>query len=231
MFNWVEYDENFGIYFANGEKRSVNPKIFFFPRDPQLDLAAAPVPCDGKEISVPLAKVAQLYNNSSESIWISFVQPLKWYVFWPWRHNWRDCHEVQCIRKRCKNKGYNISYSAKTFTGLCGGPVLSSDLSELIVHGYTFSVQPNPNKDNRNQQIDLDLLSEDEQREFLRVGGSGISASKVYRFLREHGYNEKVKKGCLPHWSLLISAWHEILCLIHNYFFTSDDPVGVYAAN
>ena len=201
MFNWVEYDENFGIYFANGEKRSVNPKIFFFPRDPQLDLAAAPVPCDGKEISVPLAKSSA----------ISITTPVKVFGYPSYNHS-NDMYsgpgdiiegivtKYSASGNDAKNKGYNISYSAKTFTGFSGGPVLSSDLSELIaVHGYTFSVQPNLNKDNRNQQIDLDLLSEDEQREFLRVGGSGISASKVYRFLREHGYIMKRSKkaACL----------------------------------
>ena len=201
MFNWVEYEENFKIYFSNGDFRSVNPKIFIFPSDPKLDLAAARVPCNGMEISVPLAKSSA----------ISITTPVKVFGYPSYNHSNESYSgrgdmiegivtKYSASGNDAKNKGYNISYSAKTFTGFSGGPVFSSDLSELIaVHGYTFSVQPDPNNEKTDRQIDLDLLSEDEQREYLRVGGSGISASKVYRFLRDHGYIMKRSKkaACL----------------------------------
>lgn len=201
MFDWIEYDEDFNIYFADGQVIKVKPNSFFFPSDPNLDLAASKVTCDGKEINVPLAKSSA----------ISITTPVKVFGYPSYNHS-NDNYsgrgdtiegivtKYSASGNDAKNKGYNISYSAKTFTGFSGGPVLSSDLSELIaVHGYTFSVQPDPNNLKINQQIDLDLLSEDEQREYLRVGGSGISASKVYRFLREHGYIMKRSKkaACL----------------------------------
>ena len=201
MFDWVEYEENFKIYFANGEVHSVNPKIFIFPSDTKLDLAAARVPCDGKELSIPLAKSSA----------ISITTPVKVFGYPSYNHtndNYSGSGDMiegivtkySASGNDAKNKGYNISYSAKTFPGFSGGPVLSSDLSELVaVHGYTFSVQPDPNNANINKIIDFDLMPADEQREYLRVGGSGISASKVYRFLREHGYIMKRSKkaACL----------------------------------
>ena len=201
MFEWVEFKENFDIFFADGASVKVNPNTFIFPSDPRLDLAAARVSCNGQELNVPLAKSSA----------ISITTPVKVFGY-PAKKHTNESYSgrgniVEGIVTKysasgndAKNRGYNISYSAKTSTGFSGGPVLSSDLSELIaVHGYTFSVQPDPNNEKTDRQIDLDLLSEDEQREYLRVGGSGISASKVYRFLRDHGYIMKRSKkaACL----------------------------------
>ena len=197
MFDHIEFESaTFKIFFPGGEFKEINPAAFKFPQDPNLDLAFAPVSCDGKELKLPLAK------SSS----ISITAPVRVFGYPASKHSNDDYSGRGDIREGivtkysasgndAKNKGYNISYSAKTSTGFSGGPVLSNDLSELIaVHGYTFSVQPDPNKENSNQQIDLDLLSEEEQREYLRVGGSGISASKVYRFLRDYGYIMKRSK-------------------------------------
>ena len=160
MFDWVEYEENFKIYFANGEVHSVNPKIFIFPSDTKLDLAAARVPCDGKELSIPLAKSSA----------ISITTPVKVFGYPAYNHlndNYSGSGNMiegivtkySASGNDAKNKGYNISYSAKTFPGFSGGPVLSSDLSELVaVHGYTFSVQPDPKNANINNIIDFDLM-------------------------------------------------------------------------
>ena len=196
MFEWIEFEENFTIYFANGEFTEVNPNTFIFPSDPRLDLAAARVSCNGKEISIPLAKSSA----------ISITTPVKVFGYPAKNHTNKSYSgrgnmiegivtKYSASGNDARNRGYNISYSAKTFPGFSGGPVLSSDLSELVaVHGFTFSVQQDPNNEKTDQQIDLDLLSEEQQREYLRVGGSGISASKVYRFLREHGYIMKRSK-------------------------------------
>ena len=192
----------FKIYLPDGNTKEINPNAFKFPvKDPKLDLALAPVSCNGMELSMPLAKSSA----------ISITTPVKVFGYSSKKHS-NDGYsgrgdilegivtKYSASGNDAKNRGYNISYSAKTFPGFSGGPVLSSDLSELIaVHGYTFSVQPDPNNENINKIIDFDLMSADDQREYLRVGGSGISASKVYRFLREHGYIMKRSKkaACL----------------------------------
>jgi len=70
--------------------------------------------------------------------------------------------------------GYDLSYDAPTRPGYSGGPVLSENSSVLLgVHGMTDTVQD-------SQDYEL--------REALRVGGRGVSAPLLYRFLRSHGY-------------------------------------------
>ena len=198
MFDHIEYNNpTFKIFFSDGIETDISPKSFKFPiKDPKLDLALAQVTCDGKQLSLPLAKTSS----------ISITTPIKVFGYPSNKHK-NDVYSgrgdiVEGIVTKysasgndAKNKGYNISYSAKTYTGFSGGPVLSSDLSELIaVHGYTFAVQTDPNKENIGEQVDLDSMTADQQREYNRVGGSGISASKLYRFLREHGYIMKRSK-------------------------------------
>lgn len=81
--------------------------------------------------------------------------------------------------------GYDLNYDAATKPGYSGGPVLNDDGQELLaVHGFTDSV---------GNSDDL------EQREQLRVGGRGVSAPLVYRFLKDNGYTlpRSDKAACL----------------------------------
>lgn len=71
-------------------------------------------------------------------------------------------------------EGYDLNYDAPTRPGYSGGPVLSSDGIDLLaVHGLSDTV-----KDSQ------DL----ESRETMRVGGRGVSAPLLYKFLRSNGY-------------------------------------------
>ena len=70
--------------------------------------------------------------------------------------------------------GYDLSYDAPTRPGYSGGPVLNENSAMLLgVHGMTDTVQD-------SQVYEL--------REALRVGGRGVSAPLLYRYLRSHGY-------------------------------------------
>lgn len=71
-------------------------------------------------------------------------------------------------------EGYDLNYDAPTRPGYSGGPVMSSDGIELLaVHGLSDTV-----KDSQDF----------ESREAMRVGGRGVSAPLVYKFLKSHGY-------------------------------------------
>lgn len=196
MFDHIEYkNDEFNIYLPNSTIKKVSPKAFLFPSNPNLDLAAAPVPCDGMEINVPLAR------RSS----ISIATPVKVFGYPKDKH---DNHKFDGIgsmvdgivtkygsSRGARESGFNISYSALTFPGYSGGPVFSENLDELIaVHGFSFTVDIDPNNENGGVQLDYDSMTKDERTAYLRVGGSGISSSRVYRFLRENGYIMKWSK-------------------------------------
>lgn len=71
-------------------------------------------------------------------------------------------------------EGYDLSYDAATRPGYSGGPVIHGDGSELMaMHGRT---------DSAGHSEDPAL------REQLRVGGKGVSAPLIYRFLKAHGH-------------------------------------------
>jgi len=73
-----------------------------------------------------------------------------------------------------KYNGYDLSYDASTQPGYSGGPVLNEDGNELMaLHGFTDTVKD---------------IQDVGNREKLRVGGRGISAPLIYRFLKESGY-------------------------------------------
>lgn len=201
MFDHIEYgNDKFKIYLSNDEVKEVSPNSFFFPSDPYLDLAAAQVQCDGMEINVPFAK------RSS----ISIATPVKVFGYPKDKHD-NDIPDgigsmVEGIvtkygsSRGARESGFNISYSALTFPGYSGGPVLSENLDELIaIHGFSFTVDIDPNNQNSGEQLDYDSMTKDERTKYLRVGGSGISSSRVYRFLRENGYimRRSKKAPCL----------------------------------
>lgn len=178
------------IVFPNGNVKKVPHSYFFYPKDNNLDLAAGVVPCDAS-IQIPLAKSSSITISTKVRI-IGYPAETHALKNLPPSTVTGRITKFSSAGQDAKTKGYDLSYSAPTQVGYSGGPVLNDDLSEVIaVHGYTFSVQPKPIKKPSDQQADAEIDSDEDEdtlRERLRVGGSGISAGIIYKFLKENGY-------------------------------------------
>lgn len=184
-------DKNVVFYFRDGSSSSVLYDNFFFDENSNLDLAAAKVPCGKNLVNLPLAK------SSS----ISIANPVIVVGYPTSIHNNGPMNAPASLARGvitkyssagddAEDKGYNISYDAKTQVGFSGGPVLSDDSSKIIaVHGYTFAVQAKP-VINPDGTITGELT-----RDEARVGGSGITSAVVYKFLLDNGYKMKRARG------------------------------------
>lgn len=167
--------------------------FFFDDNDENLDLAAAPVQCGENSLKLPLARSAS----------VSISNPVK-IIGYPASLHKNDltlskpAYGVSGIITKFSSAGeyadrygYNISYDAKTEEGFSGGPVLSEDLSKIVaVHGFTFAVQPPEpkiNPDGTTTNI-LEEMTDEEKREYLRVGGSGITSAVLYKMLKKNGF-------------------------------------------
>ena len=184
-------DKNVRFYFPDGTSSSVFYDNFFFDEDTNLDLAAAKVPCGKNIVNLPLAKASS----------IAIANPIIVAGYPTSIHNNGPMNATTSIARGvitkyssagddAADKGYNISYDAKTQVGFSGGPVLSDDSSKIIaVHGYTFAVQTQPvvNPDG--------TISGDLTREERRVGGSGITSAILYKFLLDNGYKMPRARG------------------------------------
>jgi hypothetical protein len=174
--------------------KSIPISSFFFDDDDEgLDLAAAPIQCGKHSLKIPLARSASVSISNSVKI-IGYPASLHTNDL---TLN-RPAYGVRGIitkfssaGKDADTYGYNISYDAKTEEGFSGGPVLSEDLSKIVaVHGFTFAVQPpkpKTNPDGSTTSI-LDEMTDEEKRDYLRVGGSGITSAILYKMLRKNGY-------------------------------------------
>ncbi|MEN9541232.1 MAG: hypothetical protein RLZZ459_1323 [Cyanobacteriota bacterium] len=140
-----------------------------FRSDPSLDLAFSPVSSCQHSLSLPLAR--------ARAITVSTKVMIKGY---PLADEGTEIpgSSPSTVSGRISQyndaEGYDLSYDAATRPGYSGGPVIHADGSELMaMHGRTDSAGN----------------SEDpEQRERLRVGGKGVSAPLIYRFLKANGH-------------------------------------------
>ena len=181
------------VYYNNSTGSIPFGSFFFADDDENLDLAAAPIECGKHSLKVPLARSAS----------VSISNPVK-IIGYPASLHTNDltlskpAYSVSGIITKFSSAGeyadrygYNISYDAKTEEGFSGGPVLSEDLSKIVaVHGFTFAVQPPKpkiNPDGSTTSI-LDEMTDEERRDYLRVGGSGITSAVLYKMLRKNGY-------------------------------------------
>jgi len=174
------------IIFPNGKTRKVPHSSFFYPEDENLDLAAGLVPCQSS-LQLPLAKASAVTISTKVRV-VGYPADVHAQANLPPSTVTGRITKFSAAGQDAKLKGYDLSYSAPTKVGYSGGPVLNDDLSEIIaVHGYTFSVQPKPVK-KPAEAPETDDVDEDDLRERLRVGGSGISSSVIYKFLKDNGY-------------------------------------------
>jgi hypothetical protein len=161
-----------------GFKFTLSKSAFKF--DESLDIAFAPAPTCRNSISLPFARAS--------AITVSTKVYIKGYPFdqesgqaargWPLTVDGR-------ITQYNDTRGYDLNYDAATRPGYSGGPVINADASELMaIHGFSDTVGD---------------TTDYEQREQLRVGGRGVSAPLVYRFLKEYGYHmpRSSKSVCL----------------------------------
>jgi len=165
------------IYSPNGYKFTVYKPQFTFNNkqafdDPKLDLAFMPAPSCRNSLNLPFAKASSIVVSTKVAV---KGYPLdKQQVIFPTTVEGR-------ITQYNDNDGYDLNYDAPTAKGFSGGPVINIDGSEILaLHGYTDAVN-------------------EERGEELRVGGRGISAPLVYRFLRDNGYKmpRSSKPTCL----------------------------------
>jgi len=169
-------------YHVIGGNTPTEPVTFISPRrkkfdlyrtnfiyDEALDIAFSPVPNCIDSLGIALAKASAIsistkvlikgYPADEESISRDQKQP----------HT-----AIGRITQYSDNIGYDLSYDAPTMPGLSGGPAINADGSELMaIHGRTDTVRDN-----------TDL----ETRERFRLGGRGISAPQIFRFMKEKGY-------------------------------------------
>lgn len=149
-----------------GQRFSASKSAFKF--DEVLDLAFMPASSCSNSIGVPLARASAItvstkvhikgYPVDQEAVHSSRVMPFT---------------VTGRITQYNDSLGYDLNYDAATQPGYSGGPVLNDDGAELMaIHGFSDTV---------GDTNDYEL------REKLRVGGRGVSAPLIYRFLRSHG--------------------------------------------
>jgi len=184
------------------ENSSSEPLIFLLPTGvkftllrqsfksamPDLDFAFTPVSSCNNSIGLPFARgssitVSTKVNIKGYPVDQESVHSVK---VWPFIVTGRVTQYKE-LDPNSGNKynGYDLSYDASTQPGYSGGPVLNDDGSELMaIHGFSDTVKD-------IQDVDM--------RERLRVGGRGISAPLIYKFLKESGYRmpRSDKMSCL----------------------------------
>jgi S1-C subfamily serine protease len=149
--------------------QSFNLSRSAFIVDEQLDLAFTPAGSCANSLSLPLARASAITVSSRVRI--------KGYPFDSQAEAEGRVYPATVqgrITQYNDRQGYDLNYDASTRPGYSGGPVISDSGAELMaVHGFSDTV---------GDSDDLDA------RERLRVGGRGVSAPLLYRFLRRSGY-------------------------------------------
>jgi S1-C subfamily serine protease len=166
------------IFTPKGQRFIMNKSAFKY--DHKLDLAFAAASSCANSLGLPLARAT--------SITVSTKVHVKGYP-----NDEEAAHSTKIIPFTVTGRvtqyndsvTYDLNYDAPTKPGYSGGPVINDDGSELMaVHGLSDTVGDS---------------SDHELREQLRVGGRGVSAPLLYRFLKEHGINipRSDKSTCL----------------------------------
>lgn len=150
-----------------GQKFSLSRSAFTV--DEALDLAFTPAATCSNSLSIPFARAS--------AITVSTRVHIKGYPL-DQEHGVGQrvapATATGRISQYNDNHGYDLSYDAPTRPGYSGGPVIGESSGELIaVHGMSDTVGD-------SQDVD--------SRERLRVGGRGVSAPLLHRFLRRHGF-------------------------------------------
>ena len=149
-----------------GQKFSASKAAFSF--DEALDIAFIPASSCADSIGLPLARASTItvstkvhikgYPVDQEAVHSKVVAPFT---------------VSGRITQYNDSSRYDLSYDAPTQPGYSGGPVLNDDAAELMaIHGFSDTI---------GETTDYDL------REKLRVGGRGVSAPLIYKFLKSHG--------------------------------------------
>lgn len=158
-----------------GFKFDMSPGKFIFS-NPELDLAIAKAPSCKNSIGLPLARASSIVTSTK--VWVK-----------GYPESIGDSLRPKTVSGRITQyndiDGYDLNYDAPTAVGFSGGPVINTDGTELLaLHGYSDTVG------------DITDLN---RREEMRVGGRGVSAPLLYRFLRMHGFKmpRSKKSVCL----------------------------------
>ena len=154
------------ILTPKGQKFSINKTAFKY--NEKLDLAFAAASSCANSLELPLARAT--------SITVSTKVLIKGYPL-----DEEASHAARVapftvtgrVTQYNDSETYDLNYDAPTKPGYSGGPVINNDGLELMaVHGLSDTV---------GNSSDHDL------REQLRVGGRGVSAPLLYKFLKEYG--------------------------------------------
>lgn len=154
------------IFTPKGQRFSMNKNLFKY--DEKLDLAFAPASSCSNSLGLPLARATTITVSTKVHI---KGYPLDEEAF----------HSVKImpftvtgrVTQYNDSATYDLNYDAPTKPGYSGGPVINDDGRELMaVHGLSDTVGDS---------------SDHELREKLRVGGRGVSAPLVYKFLKGYG--------------------------------------------
>jgi S1-C subfamily serine protease len=149
-----------------GQRFSASKSAFKF--DEALDLAFMPASSCTNSIGLPLARAS--------TITVSTKVHIKGYPV-----DQEAAHTAKVVPFTVTGRitqyndsvGYDLNYDAATQPGYSGGPVVNDDGAELMaIHGFSDTV---------GDTTDYEL------REKLRVGGRGVSAPLIYKFLKSHG--------------------------------------------
>lgn len=150
-----------------GQKFSLSRSAFIV--DEALDLAFTPAATCSNSLSIPFARAS--------AITVSTRVQIKGYPLDQEQGAGQRVAPATAtgrISQYTDKEGYDLSYDAPTRPGYSGGPVIGEGSGELIaVHGMSDTVGD-------SQDVD--------SRERLRVGGRGVSAPLLHRFLRRHGF-------------------------------------------
>ncbi len=150
-----------------GQKFNLSRSAFIV--DEALDLAFAPAATCSNSLAIPFARAS--------AITVSTRVQIKGYPLDQEQGAGQRVAPATAtgrISQYNDKEGYDLSYDAPTRPGYSGGPVISDGSGELIaVHGMSDTVGD-------SQDVD--------SRERLRVGGRGVSAPLLHRFLRRHGF-------------------------------------------
>jgi len=159
------------------DSRTLKPKKFtllktnFQVAEEGLDLAFVPTSSCTNNLQLPLAKASSIAVSTKVSI---YGYPIDQEAIHSVNTKPFEVSGRVTQYGESDDLGYDISYDAETKPGYSGGPVLSESGDEILaVHGRSDTVKG---------------LQDQELREKLRVGGRGISAALLYKFLKESGY-------------------------------------------
>ncbi|MFM7733555.1 MAG: serine protease [Cyanobium sp.] len=155
------------IQSPSGESFSLARSAFIV--DEALDLAFTPAASCARSLALPLARASAITVSERVRILGYPVDPQA-------EASGRvvPAAVMGRITQYNDTQGYDLNYDAPTHPGYSGGPVINESTGELMaVHGLSDTVGDSQDPD---------------ARERLRVGGRGVSAPLLHRFLRRNGY-------------------------------------------